>query len=303
MSLKTLLRKTIWVKQEFWDESEIKVKRTLEKTKSDLTYALSQYEESLKSKHNAWEKYIEQLIDLWKYIDDDMAWKMINTGEEDLLVSKLENCRGLGFNTATYLLERHIDSVLSCMRTLNYGLIKKWEKETNYTKISVFGFDKDDYKGIILRCIDEGEWDRVICHINDFIISEQIYNENPSMYNFTIREAKPMFDVSYIEEILWKLLDDGDKIFDLALHLDKLQKYYHWLIDSEIALKLIKMGDKYVVMKVVKELSLFKSNKKLIYELVNMWYWEQIKAEWIYWFEWDEYKEVVCFLANNGVKL
>ena len=64
-----------------------------------------------------------------------------------------------------------------------------------------------------------------------------------------------MFDVSYIEEILRKLLSRDESAFNYALHLSNLQKHYHWLIDPKIALMLINKGDEYVTKYVAEELS------------------------------------------------
>ena len=304
MSLKNFLRKASSMEQKSWNGTEINTSRgKLEKTKLDLTHALSQYEKSSKNKHDMREKYIEQLIASWEHIDDDTAWEMINSWEENLLVDKLNKCRGLSFYTARHLIKNRVDSVLKCMNVLNYWAIKKWEKEPNYTKISVFAFDEDDYKRLISYCIDMGKWDHVICHINDFYTWEQIYNENSTIYNFTLRQAEPMFDVSYIEEIFRKLLSRDESAFNYALYLRDLQKYYHWLIDPEIALMLINKGNEYATKYVAKELSLFRHDKNLIYKLVEMGYWNEIKAEWISWFEWEEYKEVVRFLVDHWVKL
>ena len=112
-----------------------------------------------------------------------------------------------------------------------------------------------------------------------------------------------MFDVSYIEKILWELSDRSDNMYYWTSNLRKLQKYYHWLIDPEIGLKLIKKGDKDVTKHIAEEVSLFRPDKKLVFELAEMWYWGEIKAEWISWFEWEEYKEVVHFLMDHWVKL
>ena len=112
-----------------------------------------------------------------------------------------------------------------------------------------------------------------------------------------------MFDVSYIEQILWNLYGRTDDMFNWTLHLGRLQTYYHWLIDPEIALALINKDDEVVTKHIAEVVSLFRPDKRLIFKLVDKGYWEEIKSEWISWFEWDEYREVVNYLINHGVKL
>ena len=143
-----------------------------------------------------------------------------------------------------------------------------------------------------------------MCHINSFVINEGVQNLNGGLYNTTMSFWEPIFNVSDIEKIMRDLIK-----FDWrwsngrwTQHLWELQEKYHWMIDPQIAFDLIKM-DEEKARNVAKNLSVFKPDKKLVYELVEMGYWNEIKAEAISWFSWEEYKEVAKMLIDNWVKL
>ena len=248
---------------------------------------------------------LNQLIDLWKDIDNDIAWDLIKSWEEKLLVDNLGHSIWLKRPIAEYLVEKHIDSVLKNMWILNYWVREKWEKEYKYEKIATFDFNQSDYEYFVLNCIHNWKWSEIVRHINDFIVHEKTYDKNPTIYNVTCTlDWTPIFDVKFIEEMMLELIK-FDLIWDNSywtIYLNEFQKHYHWLISPEIAFNLIDMWWSNID-DVVKNLSLFKPNKQLVYKLLELWYWEKINAESISWFEWEEYKEITHQLIDCWVKL
>ena len=280
--------------------------KKLERLKKDLLSILSKYNKLWEEKHKAYENYIKQLIDSWKEIDYNKAWELKESWEDKLLADNLEYCRWLKPPIAKYFIHHNLDAALENMAVLNYWVIEEWEKEPKITKIATFDFDESDYEDFISSCIHNWKWSRIACHINDFIVHEKTYDKNSSLYNVTCTlDWKPMFNVKYIEKIMWELIKFdwlGDNYYRTTF-LDRFQKNYHWLINPGIAFKLIEMWSHGQIYDVAKNLSLFKPNKELVHKLVELWYWEKINAESISWFKWVEYKEIVEYMIDHWVRL
>ena len=124
------LLKIFWEtnKEEPKDWLEVKnflVEKKLWKVKEDLKIALSQYKKSSEKKHEVWKKYIEELVASWGSIDDYTAEEMMDTWEEDLLVSNLKVCEGLSSRTLSCLLKDHVDSVLMHIYVRKIWIIKE----------------------------------------------------------------------------------------------------------------------------------------------------------------------------------